>query len=65
MAESAAVTPRWRKSSFSDNGGSACIEAGQAEGTILVRDTKDNGVGPVLHLTSADWRSFTGRLRTL
>jgi hypothetical protein len=53
----------WRKSSFSSNGGSACIEAGHAPGAILVRDTKDNGTGPVLRLTPANWRALTTRLR--
>jgi hypothetical protein len=54
----------WRKSSFSSNGGTACVEAAHAEGAILVRDTKDDGTGPVLHLSPANWRAFTARLRT-
>jgi Domain of unknown function (DUF397) len=53
----------WRKSSYSDNGGSACVEAADLSGAILVRDTKDNGTGPVLRLTPANWRAFTARLR--
>lgn len=56
------ATP-WRKSSHSSNGGTACVEAGHANGAILVRDTKDNGTGPVLRLTPANWRAFTARLR--
>jgi hypothetical protein len=54
----------WRKSSHSDNGGSDCVEAAHASEAILVRDTKDNGAGPVLRLTPADWHAFTARLRT-
>ena len=53
----------WRKSSYSDNGGSDCVEAAHSADVILVRDTKDNGTGPVLRLTPANWRAFTARLR--
>ena len=36
-----AVDLRWRKSSFSGNGGD-CVEVGQlGDGVIVVRDTKD------------------------
>jgi len=31
------------------------VELGTAPGAILVRDTKDNGRGPVLRVTPADW----------
>jgi hypothetical protein len=54
----------WRKSSYSDNGGTACVEAAHTSGAILVRDTKDDGTGPVLRLTSANWRAFTAGVRT-
>jgi hypothetical protein len=47
--------PQWRKSSYSANGGQNCVEAGHALGRVLVRDTKDNGTGPVLRITPADW----------
>jgi Domain of unknown function (DUF397) len=53
----------WRKSSYSDSGGSACVEAADASGAILVRDTNDDGTGPVLRLTPANWHAFTARLR--
>jgi hypothetical protein len=54
---------RWRKASYSDNGGN-CVEVGQtADGTILVRDTKDNGHGPVHRYTTAEWRAFTTATR--
>lgn len=63
MPESPAMNLGWRKSSYSSNGGSDCVEAAHASGAILVRDTKDDGTGPVLHLTSANWRDFTARLQ--
>jgi hypothetical protein len=53
---------RWRKSSYSGNGG--CIEIGQgADGMILVRDTKQNGNGPVHRFTRAEWEAFTAGVR--
>jgi hypothetical protein len=61
--EEPAVNPRWRKSSYSDNGGTACVEAGHVPGAVLIRDTKDKGTGLVLRVTSADWGRFTARVR--
>ena len=57
-------SPRWRKSSYSGNGGANCVEVGtEAEtGCVLVRDTK-NRQGPVLALDPATWRRFTGHLK--
>jgi hypothetical protein len=53
----------WRKSSYSDNGGASCVEAGHVPGAVLIRDTKNNGHGPVLHVTPAAWQAFTATLR--
>jgi hypothetical protein len=85
MEDSATVNPGWRKSSYSGNGGAACVEVGavpwrksshsgngggdcveaaHAPGAILVRDTKDNGTGPVLHLTPRAWTRLTRAIRT-
>jgi hypothetical protein len=58
------VNPGWRKSSYSANGGTACVEAGHVPGAVVVRDTKDSGTGPVLRLTPADWHRLTARLRS-
>jgi hypothetical protein len=44
----------WRKASYSGNGVN-CVELGSAPGAVLIRDTKDNGRGPVLRVTPADW----------
>jgi hypothetical protein len=63
VGEPAKVSPGWRKSSYSGNGGGACIEAAQVPGTVLVRDTKDNGTGPVLRVTPADWARLTSAVR--
>jgi hypothetical protein len=69
MEEPTAVNPRWRKSSYSDNGGTACVEVGaipwrkSTYSDVLIRDTTDNGAGPVLRVTSAGWSRFTARVR--
>jgi hypothetical protein len=60
--EPAEVNPDWRKSSYSANGGTACVEAGHVPGAVLVRDTAQHGTGPVLRLTPAAWTRLTRAL---
>jgi hypothetical protein len=48
------MNPAWRKSSYSGNGAN-CVEAGNAVGAVLVRDTTQHGTGPVVRVTAADW----------
>ena len=57
------LTPTWRKSSYSGNGGANCVEVGTVPGAILIRDTKHTGRGPVLRFTPAAFTEFTSRLR--
>jgi hypothetical protein len=40
-----------------------CVEAADTTGAILIRDTKDNGAGPVLRVTPRAWRQFAATLR--
>lgn len=48
----------WQKSSFSSYNGS-CFEVSRlSPDRIGVRDTKDNGTGPVLVFTSGEWSAF-------
>jgi len=54
---------RWRKSSFSGNGGASCVEVARHDGMILVRDTKNRGKGPVHRYTPAEWRAFIAGVR--
>ena len=49
------MTSNWRKSSHSGGQGGQCVEVASAPGHVAVRDTKDNGNGPVLRVSSADW----------
>jgi hypothetical protein len=52
----------WRKSSFSGTTGN-CVEVAGQDGTVFVRDSKDNGHGPVHRCTTAEWRAFVAGIR--
>ena len=52
---------RWRKSSYSGNGGGNCVEVGQADG-VLVRDTTDR-TGPVLTFSADVWQRFAATVK--
>ncbi|WP_432001253.1 DUF397 domain-containing protein [Streptomyces sioyaensis] len=53
--------PNWHKSSYSSANPDNCIEvADNNPATVLVRDTKQNGRGPVLAVSPAAWSAFTG-----
>jgi uncharacterized protein YcsI (UPF0317 family) len=48
----------WRKSTFSNLNGN-CVEIGWLlPDRIGIRDTKDNGTGPILIFTGAEWDAF-------
>ena len=52
------VEPRWRKSSYSGNGGADCVEvASNLPGIVAVRDSK-NVPGPELAVTNQAWSAF-------
>ena len=56
----------WRKSRRSNNGGN-CVEvatnlAGET-GRVLVRDTKDQGAGPVLAIPAVEGSAFLAGVR--
>jgi hypothetical protein len=57
------IEPRWRKSSYSGNGGGSCVEVGEARRGVLLRDTKQNKAGPVLWFTPAVWRRFADQVK--
>ncbi|MEE1773504.1 DUF397 domain-containing protein [Streptomyces sp. JV185] len=58
-------SPRWFKSSYSDNGG-ACVEVAvnlvAPCGVVPVRDSKNPG-GPVLNVPAASFASFVAGVR--
>ena len=50
---------RWRKSSYSNGNGGACVEVAQVLlEAVAVRDSKDPD-GPRLAFAPEQWRSFT------
>jgi hypothetical protein len=53
----------WRKSTLS-SAGDNCVEvAFTADGRTGVRDSKQQGLGPVLVFTQAEWDAFLGGVR--
>lgn len=46
----------WRTACGSMNG--ECIEVGHGPAVVGVRDTKDNGTGPILKFTGDEWGKF-------
>ncbi len=52
----------WRKSTYSNSTGGACVEVATAD-AVLIRDTTDHGHGPVLRVPAETWRAFTHAIR--
>jgi hypothetical protein len=52
----------WRKSSFSNANGGACVETATGNGSILVRDTTDRD-GDTLSVPADAWLRFTSKLK--
>jgi hypothetical protein len=52
----------WRKSTYSNAQGGACVETASDGGVILVRDTMNRG-GFTLGVPADVWASFTDSLR--
>jgi hypothetical protein len=53
----------WRTSSYSSGNGGECVEVASPEGTVAVRDTKQEGAGPVLRFAPAAWRRFADEVK--
>jgi Domain of unknown function (DUF397) len=53
---------KWRKSSYSGNGGGNCVEIAADTRGLVVRDTQDR-TGSVLSLSADAWQAFTGSLK--
>ena len=58
------IIRRWRKSSYSGNGGGDCVEVAGYRNRVIVRDTKANGRGPVLRFSANAWQTFTDNVKT-
>jgi hypothetical protein len=51
----------WRKSSFSNANGGACVEVASADG-VMIRDTTDRD-GVALGIPAAAWQTFLDTFR--
>jgi hypothetical protein len=52
------IDQRWRKSSYSGNGGGSCVEVCTSDpDAVVVRDSKDKA-GPTLGFTPEAWSAF-------
>lgn len=56
------TTPRWRKSSHSNNGGQCVEVALNLPGTVPVRDSKAGDGGPVVTFSGPAFAAFLGAL---
>jgi hypothetical protein len=58
------VDLRWRKSSYSGNGGGNCVEvASNLPGVVAVRDSKDRE-GPRLAVSDQTWSAFVRGIKS-
>jgi hypothetical protein len=57
------LTENWRKSTYSGGSGGNCVEAANAPGLVAVRDTTQQGAGPVLRITAEAWKTFTNGIK--
>jgi hypothetical protein len=55
------LDPRWRKSSYSGNGGD-CVEVADYDNHLMVRDSK-NPEDAKLAFTTASWKAFTAKVK--
>ena len=56
------MSATWRKSSYSGGASGNCVEVASAD-HVLVRDTKDGGIGPVLTFGPTAWTAFLADLK--
>jgi hypothetical protein len=56
-----AIDTRWRKSSYSGNGGN-CVEVADHGNRVMVRDTQDR-TGAMLMLSPDAWRRFAEQVK--
>ena len=54
--------PAWRVATYTGGNGGDCVEVGDADHAILVRDSKDR-TGGSLTFTVATWHSFANSLK--
>jgi hypothetical protein len=53
---------KWRKATYSSNGGGNCVEVADHRNRVLVRDTKERA-GTVLGFSPDAWQRFVDRVK--
>lgn len=53
----------WFKASASNGSNGGCVEVMITDEAVLVRDTKQNGSGPVLEYTHFEWECLLNGMR--
>jgi hypothetical protein len=53
----------WRKSSYSNGDGGACVEVATLGNGCAVRDSKDRS-GPLIYVPTTEWSAFTSAVRS-
>jgi hypothetical protein len=53
---------KWRKATYSSNGGGNCVEVADRGNRVLVRDTKERA-GAVLGFSPDAWRQFVDQVK--
>jgi hypothetical protein len=56
------LTDQWRKSSYSNGGGNACVETASGSGVVMVRDTTNRDGGTLTFGPDA-WRRFAASVK--
>ncbi len=57
------ASENWRKSTYSGGQGGQCVEVASTPGHVAVRDTKDDGNGPVLRISPTAWKRFANGIK--
>ena len=53
----------WRKSTRSGGNGGQCVEVAFVDGAVGLRDSKQQGEGPILVFTPEEWDAFLAGVR--
>ena len=56
------VTEQWRKATYSQSNGGACVEVGRAADRVAVRDTANRSAGHI-EVAARAWTEFLAALR--
>lgn len=64
MEHGRVAEPCWRKSSYSGTNGGGCVEVGNGDRSVMIRDTVLGESSPVLKFTRQTWRELLMSVKT-